>query len=81
MHELSIAVDLVDAALEEAARLELASIDAVHVEVGVLSGVVQEALGQAFEVASRGTPLQGSRLVIEQTGGRELQIVALEVPS
>lgn len=63
MHELSIAMSIVDMALEEAERRDVA-IDAVHLELGPLSGVGADALLFSYEMACQGTPLEGSRLVI-----------------
>ncbi|WP_035352788.1 hydrogenase maturation nickel metallochaperone HypA [Edaphobacter aggregans] len=65
MHELSIAMSIVDLALEEAERREV-RIDAVHLELGRLSGVVAEALLFSYEMACSGTQLEGSRLVIKE---------------
>jgi hydrogenase nickel incorporation protein HypA/HybF len=64
MHELSIAMSIVDMALEEAERRDV-MIDAVYLELGPLSGVVAEALLFSYEVACNGTRLEGSRLVIK----------------
>jgi hydrogenase nickel incorporation protein HypA/HybF len=65
MHELSIAMSIVDLALEEAMNRNVA-IDAVYLELGALSGVVAEALLFSYEMACSGTPLEGSRLVIQE---------------
>jgi hydrogenase nickel incorporation protein HypA/HybF len=65
MHELSIAMSIVDMALEEAESREVA-IDAVHVDIGPLSGVVADALLFSYEMACSGTPLEGSRLIIRE---------------
>jgi hydrogenase nickel incorporation protein HypA/HybF len=65
MHELSIAMSIVDMAQEEAARRSV-HIDAVHLELGALSGVVKEALLFSYTVACDGTPLEGSRLVVKE---------------
>jgi hydrogenase nickel incorporation protein HypA/HybF len=65
MHELSIALSLVDVACEELSRLGLVRVDAVHVRVGALSGVVRDALLFSFEAAAEGTTLAGARLQIE----------------
>lgn len=65
MHELSIAMSIVDMASEEAARLG-ARVDAVHLKLGMLSGVVKDALLSSYEMACLDTPLQGSRLIIEE---------------
>lgn len=66
MHELSIAMSIVDMAQEEAERRNV-TIDAVHLELGPLSGVVADALMFSYEMACCGTPLEGSRLVIKET--------------
>jgi hydrogenase nickel incorporation protein HypA/HybF len=65
MHELSIAMSIVDSALEEAERRDV-TIDAVHLELGPLSGVVADALLFSYEMACCGTALEGSRLVIRE---------------
>ena len=65
MHELSIAMSIIEMAQEEAERRKV-EIDAVHLELGMLSGVVKEALLFSYEIACDGTPLQGSRLVVKE---------------
>ncbi|HTC22807.1 MAG TPA: hydrogenase maturation nickel metallochaperone HypA [Gemmatimonadales bacterium] len=65
MHELSIAVGIVEIAQEEAERLG-GRVSAVHLKLGALAGVAPEALLSSYEVACEDTPLEGSRLVIEQ---------------
>jgi hydrogenase nickel incorporation protein HypA/HybF len=65
MHELSIAMSILDVAQEEAERCGGARVEAVHVKVGALSGVIPEALLSAYELARERTPLANSRLVIE----------------
>lgn len=65
MHELSIAMSIVDMAQEEAERRGV-KVDAVHLELGPLSGVVAEALLFSYEMACGGTRLEGSHLVIKK---------------
>jgi hydrogenase nickel incorporation protein HypA/HybF len=65
MHELSIALSLVDLATEEARRHE-GRVCTVHLRIGALAGVVPEALLASYEMAAFETPLEGSRLVIEE---------------
>ena len=65
MHELSIALSLVDLACEEVGR-QGGRVCALHLKVGALSGVVPEALLASYEMACTDTPLAGSRLVIEE---------------
>ena len=64
MHELSIAVSLIDLVQEEAENRGVRVL-AVHLKLGPLSGVVKEALLGSYEMAAAGTPLESSRLVIE----------------
>jgi hydrogenase nickel incorporation protein HypA/HybF len=65
MHELSIALELVELAGEAAARLDCPSLVALHVRLGPMAGVVEDALAFSFELAAAGTPAEGARLVIE----------------
>jgi hydrogenase nickel incorporation protein HypA/HybF len=64
MHELSIAMGIVDAALDEAKRRNV-QVSAVHLRLGALSGVVKDALLFSYEVACQDTALQGSHLIVE----------------
>jgi hydrogenase nickel incorporation protein HypA/HybF len=66
MHELSIALSIIDGASEEARKHAGATVEAVHLKVGALSGVVIDALLFSWEVASAGTILENSRLEIEE---------------
>src|SRR5215471_20254010 len=65
MHELSIAMSIVDAASAEAARRGASRVNAIHLKLGPLSGVVKDALLFSYGVACEGTALAGSRLLIE----------------
>ena len=65
MHELSVAVSLIEAVEEEAASHQ-GRVQAVHLKLGPLSGVVKEALLTAFEMASAGTKIEGARLIVEE---------------
>src|ERR1700689_1246386 len=63
MHELSIAMGIVEAATDEAQRRGV-DVSAVHLRLGALSGVVKDALMFSYEVACQDTPLQGSQLIV-----------------
>ena len=65
MHELSIAMSIVEMAEEEAERRGATRVDTVFLRVGPLSGVVPQALRSSFELARENTPLADARLVIE----------------
>jgi hydrogenase nickel incorporation protein HypA/HybF len=64
MHELSIAMGIVDAALDEARKRDV-KVSAVHLRLGALSGVVKDALLFSYEAACQDTPLAESRLIVE----------------
>jgi hydrogenase nickel incorporation protein HypA/HybF len=66
MHELSIAMSLVEAASEEVERLGDVRVEALHLRLGPLSGVVKEALLFSFDIAAQGTPIEGARLEIDE---------------
>jgi hydrogenase nickel incorporation protein HypA/HybF len=66
MHELSIAMSMIEMATQEAAQQGNARVCALHLKLGPLSGVVKDALLFSWDVASQGTPLENSRLVIEE---------------
>jgi hydrogenase nickel incorporation protein HypA/HybF len=112
VHELSIAMSLIEAAEEEAAR-HSGHVHAIHLKLGPLSGVIKDALVPAFEMAAAGSAIADAQLLIEETpivvycercqanrtieltewfccpecgaasqnvvGGRELEMVALEI--
>lgn len=65
MHELSIALSILDELEEQVEKHAGASIDAVHLRIGVLSGVDPQALRFAYELACEGTPFACSHLEIE----------------
>ena len=65
MHELSIAMSIVEIVQEEARRHN-ARVSAVHLKLGSLSGVVKDALLFSYGIACDGTELEGSNLVIEE---------------
>jgi len=65
MHELSIAVSMVERIIEESENRGGLRVEAVHLKLGVLSGVDKDALMFSYEVACEGTFLAGSTLVID----------------
>src|SRR3954451_20653408 len=65
MHELSIAMGIVEAAMDEAKQRNV-QVSAVHLRLGAMSGVVKDGLLFSYEIACQDTPLEGSRLLIEE---------------
>lgn len=66
MHELSIAVSLVEVASKKASAAGAERISKVFLKLGPLSGVVRDALEFSFDVATSDTMLDGADLVIEE---------------
>jgi hydrogenase nickel incorporation protein HypA/HybF len=65
MHELSIAQAIVDQARDVLEKEGGAAIRRVALTLGVLSGVEEHALREAFPIACEGTPANGADLEIE----------------
>ncbi len=65
MHELSIALGIIDVVNDEVQKRGEVRVTAVHLKLGALSGVDKDALLFSFDVASAGTPVEGARLEIE----------------
>lgn len=59
-------MSLIDAAAEKAEELGAVRIEALHLKLGKLSGVVPEALLFSFDLAAAGTLIEGARLEIEE---------------
>jgi len=66
MHELSIAMSLIDTATEQLEAHGATAATRLHLRLGPLSGVVRDALASAYELARDGTPLADAELVIEE---------------
>ena len=67
MHELSIALSIVEMAEREARSRGGVRVSAVHLKLGLLCGVAKEALRFSYKVSCEGTMLEGSELVIEES--------------
>ncbi len=65
MHEMSIALAMIDQISEEAEKHGGGTVEVVHLRIGVLSGIDGQALRFAYELACEDTELTGSRLEIE----------------
>ena len=65
MHELSIALRIVESLDEELADEDDLTVSAVTIQVGALTGLVPEALQFSWDMATENSRLQGSKLNIE----------------
>ncbi|MFE7978299.1 hydrogenase maturation nickel metallochaperone HypA [Streptomyces shenzhenensis] len=71
MHEMSIALAVIDQVTEAAERAgDVTAVRSVRLQVGELAGVVPEALAFSFELACAGTLLEGADLVADTVPGR-----------
>jgi len=79
MHELSIAVNIIELAEEEMIRHGGRRVRAVHLQLGPLAAVARDALLFSFTLACEGTAAENSQLVIEDGQGLDLDICRLEI--
>ncbi|MGW1273633.1 hydrogenase maturation nickel metallochaperone HypA/HybF [Streptomyces sp. NPDC002491] len=71
MHEMSVALAVVDQVAEAAGRSAgVTAVRSVRLQVGELAGVVPDALAFSFELACAGTVLEGAELITEAVPGR-----------
>ena len=65
MHELSIVGSIVDSVTESLAVYHGARVLEVRLRVGALAAVVEDSLQFCYGIATEGTLLQGSKLVVQ----------------
>jgi hydrogenase nickel incorporation protein HypA/HybF len=65
MHELSLVTSIVESVTETLSAYPKARLKAVRLRVGVLASVIPETLEFCYGIATEGTPLEGSRLVVD----------------
>ena len=70
MHELSIAVELVEQIVEVAQANQLPRVDEVELETGVLRQVIPEMMQTAFKEATGQTVVEGATLMIRDVSAK-----------
>ena len=70
MHEMSLAINIVELVSEKAQAAGAQKITVIELEVGRLSGLMVEALAFCFEAAARNTPAEGAELLICEIDGQ-----------
>jgi hydrogenase nickel incorporation protein HypA/HybF len=65
MHELSIVSSVVESVSDSLEKYPGARVTEVRLKVGALSAVVEDSLQFCYGIATEGTPLEGSRLVVK----------------
>ena len=66
MHELSIAMNIVEICTEEAEKAEAKRVSRVELEVGNLAGIEIDALEFSWDVAVQNSLLEGAELMIQK---------------
>lgn len=66
MHEMSIAMSIVDAVADKARQEGCSVVTGIELVVGRLSGVEVESLKFCFSAAARNTPAENAELLIEE---------------
>ncbi len=70
MHELSIAMGIVDIAKKEAVKHNISGIESIELEIGTLSGIEIEALNFVWPLAVNGTVLEHAEKKINVIKGK-----------
>jgi len=70
MHEYGLMEDVVHAVLETRRQAGGSAVARVRIEVGEFAVASRESLETAFEVLTRGTPLEGTHLEISEVTGQ-----------
>lgn len=70
MHELSIAMNIVEICTEEASKAGAGSVSKVELEIGTISGVIPDALEFSWDVAIKDSPLENATLKIHTVQAR-----------
>ena len=65
MHELSIVSSIVDSVTETLTAYPGARVKEVRLRVGALASVIEDSLQFCYEIATAGTPLEGSSLIVK----------------
>ena len=65
MHELSIISSIVDSVTETLVSYPGARVKEVRLRVGALASVIEDSLQFCYGIATEGTPLEGSVLVVK----------------
>ena len=65
MHELSIVENIVDSVAESLAVYHGARVIEVRLRIGALAAVIEDSLQFCYGIATEGTGLEGSKLVVK----------------
>jgi len=69
VHEMSLAMRIIEIATTEAEKAQARTINEIEVEVGTLAGVMAEALAFCLDAAARDTLAQGATFTLTPVPG------------
>lgn len=70
MHEMSIAMSIVDIAISEAAKADAQTIDEIEIEIGQLAGVMLESLSFCLQAAAKNTLAEPATFTLVTIAGQ-----------
>jgi hydrogenase nickel incorporation protein HypA/HybF len=70
MHELSLALEVIDLAANEAKKNKISTIREIRIEVGDLSGVMADAIELALELSVKNSVLENTMIHVIRTPGK-----------
>jgi hydrogenase nickel incorporation protein HypA/HybF len=70
MHEFSFASSIVESLLDLANKQGASKVLEVHLKIGKLRALSTEQLRFSYGILARGTVLEGSHLIVEESAGR-----------
>lgn len=65
MHEVSVVSDLVSAILRELEKYDVVKVEEVTLVIGDMTNLGEEQMEFAYEIVTKDTKLEGSKLVVE----------------
>jgi hydrogenase nickel incorporation protein HypA/HybF len=70
MHEMSIALGIVDIAKKEAKKANISSFSAIDLEIGTLAGIEFDSLEFVWDAAVKNTPLEHAEKTIHKINAK-----------
>ncbi len=70
MHEMSLAINIIDIACKEAHKNGAHKINSIEIKVGQLAGVLNDALSFSFNIAKSDTLAKDAELILNSISGK-----------
>jgi hydrogenase nickel incorporation protein HypA/HybF len=65
MHEIAIVESIIDIVSSEMKKHNMTRVETIKLKIGEMSHIMPDALTFGFDISSKGTPLEGAKLIIE----------------